>query len=148
MDSTKSRLASSIPALASARSATAFTMLPGGGIAMSMITWASSAPAMPMMTYCWYSMAVALSYNCRAMALLKSICAWIWSMILRYCSRIAVPVSPSTALSNCSNAASSRCSTGRSVFAASDHASAVRRIASGSPSGKCPSTMVVSQSGK
>ncbi|WP_157106451.1 hypothetical protein [Nocardia arthritidis] len=148
MVSTKSRLASSIPTLASARSAIAFTMLPGGGIAMSMITWASSAPAMPMMTYCWYSMAVALSYNCRAMALLNSICAWIWSMILRYCFCTSVPVSPSTACSSCSTVGWSRCSTRTSPFAASDHVSALRRIASGSPSGKCPSTNSVSQPGK
>ncbi|WP_280249643.1 hypothetical protein [Nocardia abscessus] len=143
-----SRQASSIPTFASARSAIIFAMLPGGGSAISMITWASSAPAMPMMTYCWYSMAVALSYNCLAMALLNSICPWVWATILRYCSRISAPVAPSTAFSNCSNAARCRASTGTSPFAASDQASALRRIASGSPSGKCPSTRSVSHWGK
>ncbi|MEU2090560.1 hypothetical protein [Nocardia beijingensis] len=148
MATTRSRWASSIPTLASARSEIALTMLPGGGIAISMSTWASSAAPMPMRTYCPYSVSVALSYNFRAMALLNSICAWIWSRILRYCFCISAPVSPSTALSNRSNAASSRCRTGASAFAASDHASPSRRIPSGSPSGKCPSTMSVSQSGK
>ncbi|MEV6256685.1 hypothetical protein AB0L97_25850 [Nocardia sp. NPDC051911] len=148
MVKTRSRCASSIPTLASARSEIAFTMLPGGGMAMSMIHCASSAAAMPIRTYCPYSVSVALAYSFRAIELLNSICASTWSRILRYCFCISVPVSPSTASSNRSNAARSRCATGTSAFAASDQASASRRIASGSPSGKCPNTMSVSQSGK